>query len=307
MKIIFKKILCLILISMITFITFIFTSCKDETPPLLPELRNYVALGDSDASGYGLLTLEERHTDILFERLKEEGYVDNYKNMAVSGYTTTMLLEFLNGIDEESLEFIQGARIITINIGGNNILFPFKDYLAVRLENMQLEDFLTIASTLFGSFSLELESEMQKSVETFSSEFNEIITWLDINAPRATVIVNTVYNPIPQKFKLIPGIVVLEIPIAISAVADGFIREINNTIFEENLQRENKYLISDTYSRFASEANIWDFMNIEISLSTLYDGLLAVLREQDLSYFDFIHPNAAGHNMIAELKYELFE
>ena len=110
-------------IKMIICSTILFTSCPN-TP------RYYVALGDSVASGYGLPTHEESYPAIFYSLLEKEGYVNNYANMAYNGFTTTMLLEYLHNMDIESIRILENARVITLNIGGNNILVPFFKYLS---------------------------------------------------------------------------------------------------------------------------------------------------------------------------------
>ena len=108
----------------------ILVSCSSEsTAP-----RTYIALGDSVSSGYGLIGYLQypkgRHTTVLFEKLQYGNHVDEYVNMATSGFTTTMLLEFLHNLDNETLKYFQNAHVITLNIGGNNILTPFLEYLS---------------------------------------------------------------------------------------------------------------------------------------------------------------------------------
>ena len=45
-----------------------------------------------------------------------------------------MLLEFLNEMTDARLKLFRNARIITLNIGGNNILVPFGNYLSNNQE-----------------------------------------------------------------------------------------------------------------------------------------------------------------------------
>jgi len=333
-KIFIIFILCIILSSLSL------TACSKEPKPHI-----YIALGDSVPSGYGLASPEESYPAIFYELLKTEDFVDEYKNMAVSGYTTTMLLELLSNMDDENLSIIRNARIITLNIGGNNILIPFLEYLAdlkvktgadniktgtgellsgteeliygiiaevqsrtsesdenesgfngiiSGLKGMAKGLFNTLSgawnillgspeavSTFSGSFSADLKKELDNDVQTFSDEFIKIITWIETHAPKATIIVNTVYNPFPHE--------VLNMSLEFFNAANVYIESMNNIIIEESKTRG--YLLIDTYTHLTNQLNM---MNLNLDPSA---GEIS---------FD-IHPNSEGHNLIAQLNYNSFK
>ena len=308
----------------------------------------YIALGDSVSSGYGLTGYgaapEGLHSELFFEMLKNDGYVDEYHNMAASGYTTAMLLESLSALDADELKLFRDARVITVNIGGNNILAPFLEYLSemqvlsglgsIRAGTETLMgawgviyeivsgaesiagffgearnnlggilagvggtisgigELMTgvgeiisgtpnAASTWRGAFSPELEAMLEEGVQTFSDEFIEIITWLEKNAPNATIIVNTIYNPIPQE--------ILRISVPISNWATVLLDSINDTIISESLT--SGFLVTDIHSYFSDQSELTS-MNLNP-----FAGQLSL---------DMIHPNAEGHILIAELNYATF-
>ena len=305
------------------------------------EPRYYIALGDSVSAGYGLTLPDESHSALFFTLLKNEGYVDNYVNMAVDGFTTTTLLGFLENLDNGDLRNIRNARIITVNIGGNNILTPFLSYLpnqaiasgagtirdgAVDLLSGALgvisgvgniapepdsissgitdvisgvgtvlsgarsiiagsgeiiSGSLNVISTFTGSFSAELNAKLDAAVQTFSDEFEEIIIWLEQNAPRATVIVNTVYNPIPQ------GIFI--VPLEISNAANAFVESINQIIIQKSKSRE--FLVTDIHRYLSNQLN---FMKFNLNP---FAGNVSL---------DIVHPNALGHELIARLNFDTF-
>ena len=268
-------------------------SCADDP-------RYYIALGDSVSTGYGLAAHEYSHSLLFFNALKDKGYVDYYINMAANGSTTTTLLELLNSIDNDDARIFRNARVITLNIGGNNILGAFTNYLSnLRIAPPEadilrsgtegivswargiISDALNIFSTLAGSFSPELISGLDEAVQTFADEFYAILTWLDKNAPRAIVIVNTLYNPIPQE--------VLGASLEISNAANMLIESMNEVIFKESTSRN--HLVTDIYSHFSHQLNLFKF-----NLNP-FAG--------DLS-FDIIHPNAEGHTIIAQLNFDTF-
>ena len=281
----------------------------------------YIALGDSVAAGYGLNSIYERNTAMFRQKLEDSGYtyIEYYINKAVDGYTTTRVLNLLNNMDEEQRNLFGNARIITLNIGGNNILSPFREYLSQSIDFGEvisegvdgmleadgvgqalggfaltiaeaLRDAITIAATdaaavLFGSFTPELEALLEQGTQRFITEFGEIITWLETAAPNAAIIVNTVHNPLPQQ--------ILIVPVELSNRAEELISVMNGVIFEESEARG--FLVADIHARFTNEAYITELT--AFNLNPLV-GELSI---------DIIHPNAYGHSIIAQLKYEQYQ
>jgi len=277
----------------------------------------YVALGDSVSEGFGI-SPADRHTTLFFQKLQASGFANEYVNMAVSGFTTSDVLRLLNELNDYQLDDIYHASVITLNIGGNNVLAPFWEFIpdADELQRITAEtvDFATDAwqlaleimsfvyesreaitevlefaneviyfaenfsildifrlnqmvsaaspimdgamevfeevynleaavtnlfdqtsslevvelfSLLTGSFPPELEAEFQASLHQFSSEFEEILTWLASNAPNAIVIVNTVYNPFPTNFA--------GMPIGFVDESELLIQALNRIIYEKSL------------------------------------------------------------------------
>jgi len=313
-----------------------------------PEPRIYVALGDSVPAGFGVANTE-RYTALLFEMLKERDYIDKYLNMAEDGFTAATLLDFLHNLDEYDLNLIKSACVITLNIGGNDILAPLIEYLPTQEDVMdialELWDFIQesfelvsevieiahdfqdaienfnpwrvwelpalinmvqeaspvlgdvtdmfdsvnelqlvrMLPMLQGSFSPELDDMLLDGVDSFAVEFNKIIVWLNTHAPDAVIIVNTVYNPIPNQI----------FGLSLEGLSDrgsAFVRSINNIILENGYVKG--YLVADVYTGFAGEPD--NFMNFFVDTTALTFS------------FDIIHPSVDGHRMIAGMNYELF-
>jgi lysophospholipase L1-like esterase len=295
-----KYSLFVLIIKMIICSTILLTSCPN-TP------RYYVALGDSVASGYGLPTHEESYPAIFYNLLEKEGYVNNYANMAYNGFTTTMLLEYLHNMDIKNIRILENARAITLNIGGNNILVPFFEYLSnlrvvsgtdiiiygtesvisgawsfisgVRSGVMSrmsgfdencnvatvyimsgINEMKTgagsiiagtgeiisgtpdVLSTLNGSFSPVLREDLERGVQLFSVDFIDIIALIKQRAPRATIIVNTIYNPIPQE--------ILGTSLEISNVTNRLIESMNSIIIRES---RRGYLVADIHTCLSNQ------------------------------------------------------
>ncbi|MCL2197414.1 MAG: SGNH/GDSL hydrolase family protein [Defluviitaleaceae bacterium] len=324
---------------------FIFQSVTDDR--ISPHI--YIALGDSVSSGYGLVgyahSPEGRHTALFFEKIRNDGYVDEFHSFATSGFTTSDVLDLLNNLNDSERRVFNNARIITLNIGGNNLLTPFLAYLTdlevvsgagnIRtgvggvvsgtwgiiyeiisgVGNSPSPDddtrfsfggvvrgfgdiviglgellvgageiiggYPDVVSTWRGTLSPELEALFDEGVNTFSQEFVEIITWLETHAPNATIMVNTIFNPIPEE--------ILSVSVPISNWSSMLINAMNDTIIDESDNRN--FVVTDVYSFFSYRLDLTSF-----NLNP-FAGEIS---------FDLVHPNAEGHMLIAEHNYIAF-
>ena len=309
--------------------------------------RYFIALGDSISSGFGLPGynprasygfLEDRHTSVLFEKLEYEGIVDEYLNLAISGLDTAGLIRQLSRMDEETLNKFQNARIVAVNIGGNNLLTPFLDYLDGLMLGESIDELLIgvqrligalqvfgnmfsgsedednsrivvllpgflrayfglralfgggagvyaglleLVSVMMGDLPPELMDVLEEGAKAFEEDFHEVLSWLHEHAPNATIIVNTVYNPIPRE---IAG---LHAPIA--DLASQLIGEMNEAIIKNG----------EAYSLVVVDLYLHLTNRVYLSQLNLDFG------SDDFSV-DIIHPSAEGHHLIAELQHYYF-
>jgi len=310
----------------------------------------YIAIGDSVASGYGLPLNDKdipegRYTALFFEKLKKDGHVKKYHNMAHNGYTTTDVLEMLENLSAKELKLFNKAKVVTVNIGGNNILMPYLAYLSdlkvatgsgqissgagniasggrevwdetvygVRsvftdtletkidlkrigssLRNMAsglseifkgtwetVSGVPSAVTALSGTLTPELEDKLNQGVQIFYDEFADIIAWIETNAPNATIIVNTVFNPIPQE--------ILKISVPMSEWVENLVGTINIKIHETS--KINGFLVADIHSHLSNNIKLMSF-----NLNSFAESLS----------LDFVHPNAEGHKLIAEINYAIF-
>jgi len=287
---------------LIILITGIFVSgLTHQTQPQI-----YIALGDSVSSGFGLpgykSSPQGKHTSFFFEKLKNEGFVDEYHNMAVSGFTTSTLLKMLNNLGSDELELFRNAHVITLNIGGNNLIEPLVAYMSdtellAVVENIRRATMF--GDILFGLNRLreiitgfpddlstillpEFETRLEEALDIFSQELEEIITWLQLNSPNAIIIANTVYNPIPQEILGLSVIPVIN-------WTNKYIVALNHRMIEES--RKRGFLVTDTHPYLSNRPDL-----IHFNLNP-FIGPLSI---------DIIHPNAQGHSLIAELNYATF-
>ena len=316
---------------------------EPEPTPKPPAPRYYLALGDSIPAGYGV-AMDARYPDLVSLRLTEDEIINEYINFSMSGFTTGMLLNQLNNMKQDELDAFQDTQIISLNIGGNNILAPLIHYLpdfqeitdmilevgniatdamdvAAQVDDLNAElgqiqnnfsfsdllrvgEFLQKASSILGdSMDLfgqmndlnansplaiisgplppELEAELEKGVNNFKTEFIEILSWLNHHAPDAVIVVNTLYNPIPEEL--------LGLKLTLSGQTEKYMKVMNDLILEK--QADYGYLVADIYRAFANQTDLSEFMNYQLDLSRM-----------NLN-FDIIHPNDAGHRIIADLNY----
>lgn len=155
-------------VSALVALALIFSTTLAACTPKVVTPRVYIALGDSVAAGFGVEP-EDRYADLFYEKLKSEDLADEYYNYAVTGYTAAMLLDSLKST--EDLEQFADASVITLNIGGNNILVPFKEHFPDIDELAEgiaeLVDYLARSKDVM-SVALELADEAKELLEDFS-------------------------------------------------------------------------------------------------------------------------------------------
>ncbi|MFD3447850.1 GDSL-type esterase/lipase family protein [Microbacteriaceae bacterium 4G12] len=131
---------------------------------------NHLILGDSLAKGYG--STQGGYAEIASRKLQQQtGKEILTDNIAVNGLTTDSLLRMLQGQDVQ--EKIKKADIITISIGGNNLL---------RLNrNMGVLEGLQALNDEKGKYKKNLE---------------EILTLIRQLNPSAMIVMSELYNPL---------------------------------------------------------------------------------------------------------------
>ena len=226
-----------------------------------------IALGDSVAAFFGV-DEKDGYVAQLSALLNVNSIENNFTNLAISGLNTQTLLEQL--ANNAVLAEIKNADIITLNIGGNNILSPFVEILVTDFQTLLTDIAQPSPALLLGLISKKMtEQQMATLVEgvmLFQNDFTEIIKILQTEAPNADIFVNTVYNPIT------PMLGVYE--------ASEILIPLINKFIQENAEKFG-YIVVDIYSVYKeSSDNITNFNLITGSVD--------------------IHPNAAGHALIAK-------
>lgn len=254
------------------------TAYADDAEP------DYLALGDSISTGYGL----ENPTTESFPALLAAATGYTLMNKAVDGNTAAGIYAQMKdgALDAE----LADAERITITCGGNDMMGLLYQQIA-DLYNAEKEPDITTDDVLKGlagtgdvkqyvlmpyaTEALDGFSETEAfdaGLIQYRSDLTDVMTYIRQVNPTATVIVNTQYNPY-QWFT-------------------GFFKNVNtnmnagavklNAVILEQAD-ELDYIVADVYTAFQnSEENLCNGV-----------GLLSATN------LDF-HPNAAGHMVIAE-------
>lgn len=265
-----KNILFLPLIFIFTCFTFVGSNLTVNAEQTTTK-GTITALGDSIATGY------------LLDDPTTQGYpykLANYMNMnlnnaAINGETTSELLTLLDGQDSNSegshvVEYVSNADIVTVSIGGNNLLHPTVAALNMGVPggDVKTASFSQIISATLalasGSQFQYLSDNLKLGVDSFNNDFPEIIKKIHTINPNAKICVSTIANPIEGLY-----------PNAGTQKLQEAIDSINNII--KNQSANGDYLVADV-----------DGLSKNIGRLSITN----LLSKND------IHPNIYGHNII---------
>ena len=253
------------------------------------EQKSYVALGDSITTGYGLA---ENEAGFARQVADSNGYT--LTNLAQNGATSTDLLEVVKS--EANADTLKNADLITVTIGGNDLMDALYAYLAEKYNKQNSDTPITaedVKASLAGEegaveeqktmlvFAISNISNFQSSLiansayHTLWDKFIEIIgTIRSINENAQLIVVNQ-YNPYSR---LTTGTSGLDLSSVISAF-DSAVQALNEGI---SLGEEIAgYTVADVYTKFKEAEN--NPCNASVSPSINLD----------------FHPNATGHSLIA--------
>ena len=247
------------------------------------EQKSYVALGDSITTGYGLA---ENETGFARQVADSNGYT--LTNLAKDGATSSMLLTSLS--DSEVSSAIASADLITVTIGGNDLMDALYAYLAEEYNKQNSDTPITAAdvkASLAGTLSEIPQVAMlsfaaskipdfpdstaaNTALSTFATKFSSIISAIKGNNSSAEIIVVNQYNPYSR---LSTGNL-----LDLSAL-DSAVQALNTAI---SSGATAGYTVADVYTAFEEATE--NPCNASVSLPSIN--------------LDF-HPNAAGHSLIA--------
>jgi hypothetical protein len=234
----------------------------------------FTALGDSIAYGMSA-TAGFGYVDLFYNTVisMKGNEALTLANVGVPGYTSSQLLAQLQS-DPTTIADLSKAQVVTVSVGGNNILAPviaslavafqldpasptFPVDLATALAQPGAQDIITAALP-------EIQTNIAAGATQFATDWPQIVATIKTFAPQATIYVTTVYNPISPQDPLY-------------AVFDPAILAINSAINTPGAG----YLVADVYTAFNDYQGSDALVNFN-----WYTGNLDP------------HPTTAGHELI---------
>lgn len=204
-----KLIIFVLILCLICFPVTLFSPQTADATTITP--TDYVSLGDSIAYGYSAPS-GQGYSDLFnaYLQSKPELAGSQFYNLSHPGDTSSDLLEKLKN-NSKVKERLNKSRIVTISIGGNNLLGPVISSLAgvydLKLLDPQLNS--KLAQALRSDKNLEgtllqlassgtIERQLADSVASFKKDWPGIIQSLKSLAPDSQVYALNIYNPFAQ-------------------------------------------------------------------------------------------------------------
>lgn len=261
----------------------------------------YLALGDSITTGYA----PDGKVDRPFadQVAAAQGY--ELTNLAADGETSTSLLAELKEADGEELAAVNSADLITITIGGNDLMGALYAYLAEKWNNDQghaeskmtaeeiqdmlinldladLENLRTLVGYLDG---FALSTQAKTALNDFTANLTAIIGAIKQVNPDAAILVANQYNPYYYLSKSTEGTPFADTASTISSAFETGLTFLNNAI--SNGASSAGYQVVDVYTAFKTAAD-----SGTNPCNPSYTLPMTIT-------LDF-HPNQTGHNLIAK-------
>lgn len=251
----------------------------------------YVALGDSISSGFGL---KEEHQRFTQQVARENGF--DLVSLAQNGETSATLLERLQ--DPEVMQAVAQADVISITVGGNDLMQSLYEYLAHQYPERKSDPSPTaeeVQQTLMGGDMAMLtyalgeiqgfpeSEEKEEAMAQFTANLTQVTQEIETVNPDVCLVVANQYNPyhyLLQEFSKYP-------PVAEAAQKAGLVLQaeldtLNDAI--TSVGEQVGYSVVDVYTAFEDAGE--NPCNAQVSLFSKLN-------------LDF-HPNAYGHTLIAQ-------
>ncbi|MHB8063271.1 MAG: GDSL-type esterase/lipase family protein [Ruminiclostridium sp.] len=252
-----------IVLSFVLGLAFLFGLAVVDNLPIHAATKStttYVALGDSITTGYGLVNFNEND-------VKNKSSANNFVNklskklgakavnLGVEGLDSTRFLDPIakptTTEQKAAVAQIKNASVITISIGGNNVMLPLLAVLNEKIgngKNIFTANAQEIQEAAIGLiFDTAAKNKLQNDVIAGAATFNgdaklkktgdyaNIISTIKKLNPKAQIIVQTIYNPYDLPF---------------TAFFDTAIKSMNAKIFKDSANGKN-YKVADVYSAFS--------------------------------------------------------
>lgn len=277
----------------------------DYTPAnAVKSTPTYVALGDSITTGYGL---ENFNNNDVSNKASAKSFVNklgkrlgaNTINLGVEGLDSTGLLSTVaNPATEEQkavAENIKKADVITVSIGGNNLLLPLVTAIDGKLgegKTIYTAGEQDVSSAMINMFFddtalTKLKDNLLAATVAFTGDekagktgdFADIISTIKKLNPKAQIIVQTIYDPYKISF---------------TNMFSDVIKAMNAKIIKDSANGKN-YKVADVYSAFTKAKQGSILVNADSGKSydphpttkgqeVIYTVVAAVLQNNALPY-----------------------
>ena len=174
------------------------SAAEVETPKV------YVALGDSIPAGYGLA-----ETETAYPKLLADANGLTLENLAATGETSTTLLAKL--ADPETVAKLAAADVITLTVGGNDLMDALYTYLGnqynegkgeeAQLTKEEIQAKLQAGDPELLAFAVTVAADFAESTEAtaallgYTENLAKIVGVIQIANSDVTLLVTNQYNP----------------------------------------------------------------------------------------------------------------
>lgn len=241
------------------------SSNDKEKTEMKKESIHIVAIGDSLTEGVGDTTNSGGYVPLVANLLEE---TDNYKKITTSNYgksgdRSDQILARFNE-NETMQEDVEGADIVVLTVGGNDIIQTFK------------QNFLTIA-----------EDSFIAPRETYEENLRMLFTAIKEVNPESELYIFGIYNPYSAYF---PEITEMQ----------TILKEWNNQTQEVVNETENATFVSiaDLFDQTLIQEEK------EEPLIDGTDQKKSEVKNPYLYEEDLFHPNEAGYELMAEILFQ---
>ena len=264
---------------------------------------SYVALGDSITTGYGLSADNNVETNKSLSFAAQVATNNNFalNNLAEDGETSASLLDKLTKSDdpdyETVTEAVKSADVITITIGGNDLMDALYEYLAASYNTTHPDapttaeqikamltgqdgtvDFWTLTSLITPLTQFPASSEFTTALNRFSTNLSSIVSQIKSLNANVRIVVATQYNP----YSHLSNQTIVNVVNAF----DSGIQQLNGKI-----SSQTDIKVADVYSAFSTK---------NTSENPLCNASFSMDNGNININLDF-HPNAEGHKLIADV------
>lgn len=279
-----------VLLSFFLLIAFTLSaSAARPSKPILP--MEYVSIGDSIAYGMSALPGNDYYTKFatyLAQNAQVSGVTFTSTNTALPGLTSVQLDDEIAGraLATNTRADLSGATIVTISIGGNNLMHPLIDFVAALYGvSTDAQDFMNVltlavnadpgklADAMFVQMFLrtELKTAFAKGVVDLKADLPTIISGIKALSSTPKIYFLTVNNPLYGNALL-------------RSFIDTYIVQINNEL--KARASTLGYTLVDVYAKFNAYTGSEPLVGFNMAaVPATYDP----------------HPTTAGHRLIYEL------